>query len=106
MLLWAVWAIQQYAKEAGNAKCREMYGDLLRTIVDYILADKHPNLRLDDNGLLHSDGRDKARPYLLSENRTSVCIPQNGTFYFKPKEEGDLVLEFLFAETGRGIRLL
>ena len=41
-----------------------------------------------------ADGRDKARPYLLSENRTNVCIPQNGTFYFKPKEEGDLVLEF------------
>ena len=41
-----------------------------------------------------ADGRDEARPYLLSENRTNVCIPQYGTFYFKPKEEGDLVLEF------------
>ena len=78
VLLWAVWAIQQYAKEAGNAKCREMYGDLLRTIVDYILADKHPNLRLDDNGLLHSDGRDKAVTWMNSMANGRPIVPRTG----------------------------
>ena len=34
--LWAVWAVQQYAKEAGEEKCREMYGGLVLDIVDFI----------------------------------------------------------------------
>ena len=40
--LWCVWAIQQYAKEAGKVRCRELYMDLIRDIVDYLLASKHP----------------------------------------------------------------
>ena len=46
--LWAVWAIQQYAKEVGRDKCFELYGKLLQDIVKYILDGGHPNLRLDD----------------------------------------------------------
>ena len=58
--LWAVWAIQQYAKSAGRDKCSQMYGKLLEDIIHYIIDGNHPNLRLDDNGLLYADGRDKA----------------------------------------------
>ena len=43
--LWAVWAIQQYAKHVGNARCIEMYGKLLQDIVKYIIDGRHPNLR-------------------------------------------------------------
>ena len=32
--LWAIWAVQQYAKEAGEEKCFNMYGKLVRDIVD------------------------------------------------------------------------
>ena len=42
--LWCIWAIQQYAKEAGKERCRELYMDLVRDIVDYLIASKHPNL--------------------------------------------------------------
>ncbi len=55
--LWCVWALQQYAKSAGMQKAREKYGRLLMEIVDYILADRHPNLSIDPaSGLLETDG--------------------------------------------------
>ena len=54
--LWAVWAIQQYAKYAGREKAFEMYGRLLQDIVTFIEDGKHPNLRLDENGhAFHSE---------------------------------------------------
>ena len=68
--LWAVWAMQQYAKEVGRDKCFEMYGKLLQDIIKFILDGKHPNLRLDDNGLLYSNGRDKAVTWM---NSTDGC---------------------------------
>ena len=36
VLLWAVWALQQYAMETSRENCRQMYGNLLEEIVDYI----------------------------------------------------------------------
>ena len=35
--LWAVWAIQQYAKEAGRDECFKRYGKLLQDIIHYII---------------------------------------------------------------------
>ena len=64
--LWAIWSIQQYAKFAGKERCTEMYGQLLEEIIHYIIDGNHPNLRLDDNGLLYSDGRDKAITWMNS----------------------------------------
>ena len=76
--LWAVWAMQQYAKEVGRDKCFEMYGKLLHKIVKYILDGKHPNLRLDDNGLLYSNGRDKAVTWMNSTANGRPVVPRSG----------------------------
>lgn len=76
--LWAVWAMQQYAKEVGRDKCFEMYGKLLHKIVKYILDGKHPNLRLDDNGLLYSNGRDKAVTWMNSTANGKPVVPRSG----------------------------
>ena len=54
--LWAIWAIQQYVKDAGKEEGYQRYGKLVSDIVDYIIKGGHPNLRLDDNGLLYSNG--------------------------------------------------
>ncbi|MBR6604701.1 MAG: glycogen debranching enzyme family protein [Prevotella sp.] len=78
VLLWAIWAIQQYAKNAGKEKCREMYGKLVEDIMEYILAGKHPNLRLDDNGLLYSNGRDKAVTWMNSTANGRPVVPRTG----------------------------
>ena len=76
--LWAVWAMQQYAKEVGRDKCFEMYGKLLRDIIVFILDGKHPNLRLDDNGLLYSNGRDKAVTWMNSTANGRPVVPRSG----------------------------
>ena len=50
--LWAIWAIQQYIKEVGVDAGYKKYGKLVSDIVNYILNGGHPNLRLDENGLM------------------------------------------------------
>lgn len=78
VLLWAVWAVQQYAKYAGNAKCIEMYGKLLQEIVNFIIDGRHPNLRLDENGLLYSNGRDRAVTWMNSTANGHPVVPRTG----------------------------
>lgn len=78
VLLWAVWAIQQYAKEVGSEKFISMYGKLLQDIIKYIIDDKHPNLRLDENGLLYSNGRDRAVTWMNSTANGRPVVPRTG----------------------------
>ena len=76
--LWAIWAIQQYGKYAGRDKCFEKYGQLVKDIVRYIEDGKHPNLRLDDNGLLYSNGRDHAVTWMNSTANGRPVVPRSG----------------------------
>ena len=76
--LWAVWAIQQYAKDAGKDKCYQMYGQLLKDIVSFIIAGEHPNLRLDENGLLYTNGRDRAVTWMNSTANGKPVVPRSG----------------------------
>ena len=78
VLLWAVWAIQQYAKTVGVARCIEMYGKLIREIITFIIDDGHPNLRLDDNGLLYANGRDRAVTWMNSTANGRPVVPRTG----------------------------
>ena len=76
--LWAVWAMQQYAKEVGRDECFKKYGKLLQDIVVYILNGGHPNLRLDENGLLYSNGRDRAVTWMNSTANGKPVVPRSG----------------------------
>lgn len=76
--LWAIWSIQQYAKFVGREQCSKKYGRLLEDIMHYIIAGKHPNLRLDDNGLLYSNGRDKAVTWMNSTANGHPVVPRSG----------------------------
>ncbi|MBQ7472677.1 MAG: glycogen debranching enzyme family protein, partial [Prevotella sp.] len=78
VLLWAVWAIQQYAKKLGRDRCKQLYGKLLRDIIEFIEDDKHPNLTLDDNGLVRTDGRDEAVTWMNSTANGRPVIPRTG----------------------------
>ena len=78
VLLWAVWAVQQYAKHVGREKCNRKYGKLLQDIIAYIIADKHPNLRLMDNGLLYSEGKEKAVTWMNSTANGRPVVPRTG----------------------------
>lgn len=76
--LWAVWAIQRYNRYVGTEKCWQMYGKFLNRIIDFIMDGRHPNLRLDENGLLYSDGRDKAVTWMNSTANGRPVVPRTG----------------------------
>ena len=78
VLLWAIWAIQQYAKEASLEKCNEMYGKLVADIVKFIEANKHNNLEPRENGLLYSEGKKKAVTWMNSTANGSPVVPRTG----------------------------
>ncbi|MBR6494437.1 MAG: glycogen debranching enzyme family protein [Prevotella sp.] len=78
VMLWAVWAIQQYAKKLGKARCKELYRDLLRDIVTFIEKNKHPNLTLEENGLLHTEGREVAVTWMNSTANGKPVVPRTG----------------------------
>lgn len=58
VLLWVVWALQQYAKMVSVEECRSRYGSLIVDMVQAIIKGKVANLFLQDNGLLYANGRD------------------------------------------------
>ena len=78
VLLWAVWTMQQYAKETSKEKCKDMYGDLIKEIIIYIVNNKHPNLFLDDNGLVRTNGKDVAVTWMNSTVNGHPVIPRTG----------------------------
>ena len=78
VLLWAIWAIQQYSKEASLEKCNEMYGKLVADIVKFIEANKHNNLELRENGLLYSEGKKKAVTWMNSTANGRPVVPRTG----------------------------
>ncbi len=79
VFLWFIWATQQYAREAGAEKQIERYGQLCVDIVDFIMSGKHPNLRLDDNGLVYSNGKDSPCTWMNSTNAYGQpIVPRSG----------------------------
>lgn len=78
VLLWATWAVQQYALMVDKKVCAEKYGQLVGDIVDFIRKDGHPNLFLHENGLLFTNGRDKAVTWMNSQVNGHPCVPRSG----------------------------
>lgn len=78
VLLWAVWCLQQYAKQTSKEKCKEQYGQLLLDIIDFIRQGKHSNLALHDNGLVYAQGTDKPITWMNSMAYGRPVIPRSG----------------------------
>ncbi len=78
VLLWAFWCIQQYAKEAGKEVCQKKYGRLLTDMLRYIESGKHPNLKLDDNGLLRTNGKEHPVTWMNSTVNGKPVVPRTG----------------------------
>ena len=76
--LWAIWSIQQYAKEVGKDACLKKYGKFVQDLVDFILAGKHPNLTVEENGLLHTEGKDVAVTWMNSTANGRPVVPRTG----------------------------
>lgn len=78
VLLWAVWCIQQYANIVSEEKCVDKYGDLLRSIMEYLTAGKHPGLEIKPNGLVWAEGKDKAITWMNSTSNGKPIVPRSG----------------------------
>lgn len=78
VLLWAIWAIQQYSIFKSFDETVVKFGALVDRIVDYIKQGKHSNLFLHENGLLYANGRDKAITWMNSEIMGKPVVPRSG----------------------------
>ena len=79
VLLWAIWAIQQYAKDMGVEKAGGLYKGFVEEAVQYIIDQKHPSLRVMDNGLVFADGgKEKAISWMNSTVNGKPVVPRSG----------------------------
>lgn len=78
VFLWAIWAIQQYGKTVGKDRCIKLYGGLIREILEFIQSGNHPNLLPHSNGLLYSDGKEKAVTWMNSTINNKPVVPRSG----------------------------
>lgn len=76
--LWTIWAIQAYRRESNTEKCREKYGETVRQLIADIRNNRIRNLRLNDNGLVSSEGRDKPVTWLSASINGKPIIPRTG----------------------------
>jgi predicted glycogen debranching enzyme len=78
VLLWAIWCIQQYGKFESMDTCVQKYYALVRDIMTWILGNNHPNLKVMDNKLVYSEGRDKAITWMNSTANGRPIVPRTG----------------------------
>ena len=78
VLLWAIWAIQQYAIKLGVEVAAEKYGQLVFDIVNYIRRQQHPNLSVHDNGLLYVKGTEKPATWMNAVENGWPITPRTG----------------------------
>lgn len=77
--LWAAWAIQRYSHDTDVPAARERYGELVAQLIDFIIDGKHPNLQVDDNGLVRTDGTRQPMSWMDSARPDGTpLIPRTG----------------------------
>jgi predicted glycogen debranching enzyme len=78
VLLWVIWALQQFWKEKKTIFIKK-YSDFLYEIIDYIATGKHPNLILDkETELLSTYGRDTAVSWMNATIDGQPAVPRSG----------------------------
>lgn len=78
VMLWAIWAVQQYAKSVGKEQAFKDYGKLIIDILTFIENNNHPNLQLKENGLLHIDGTQRPMTWMNSMANGRPVVPRTG----------------------------
>lgn len=78
VFLWAIWAIHQYARAMGIDKAQTLYADFVGEIITYFWDQKHPDMKLMENGLLFAEGRDKAITWMNSTINGKPVVARSG----------------------------
>ncbi|MCH5318836.1 MAG: glycogen debranching enzyme family protein [Paramuribaculum sp.] len=76
--LWCIWALQQYTKAYGKEETVERYLDFIKEIIDYIIDGKHPDMHVDDNGLLFTEGTHKPVSWMNAAMNGHPIVPRSG----------------------------
>lgn len=77
VLLWFIrclWRFKDYRPE----RFEEKYKDLMPEIIDYILGNKHPRLKVTGNMLLHTDGRYQPASWMNAMHNGEPLVPRTG----------------------------
>ena len=78
MALWAIWALQQYAKERPE-QFQKKYADIVIEIIEYILNNNHWNLRVDANtSLLYTNGHRRPASWMNAQLDGRPVTPRSG----------------------------
>ena len=78
VMLWCIWAVQQYSKKVGLEQTHKDYGKLVVDMITYISKNKHIYLKLKDNGLLWTNGREKPMTWMNSVANGKPVVPRTG----------------------------
>ena len=78
VLLWAIWAMQQYSRKKGKEYTLKKYGEIMKRMMLFIENNQHPNVQVKDNGLLWIDGKDKAMTWMNSTVNGKPVVPRTG----------------------------
>lgn len=76
--LWTIWAIQQYKRTNGHEACRARYGQDVVSLIDAVISGTVPNLTLDYNGLVRTNGRNIPVTWLSASINGKPIIPRSG----------------------------
>jgi predicted glycogen debranching enzyme len=76
--MWAIWAIQQYARNYGMADAAARYTDLVARMLQFVLSGSHPRLQLLDNGMLSTEGTEEAASWMNSMWDGRPVVPRTG----------------------------
>ncbi|MCI9606732.1 MAG: 4-alpha-glucanotransferase [Muribaculaceae bacterium] len=76
--LWCMWALQQYAKAYGTEAARERYLPFIREIMAYILENRHPNLRVEENGMVFTMGATNPVSWMNAAMYGRPLVPRTG----------------------------
>lgn len=78
VFLWAIWSIQQYARQNGLPEAYQRYGRYVRMIVHYYRAGLHPEAPIDSNGLLYALYEDEPISWMDAKLNGRAVIPRHG----------------------------
>jgi len=78
VLLWFIWAVQQYALQYGLKSASERFEDIVIDIIAFIRKQNHPNLFLHNNGLLYVNGKEKPVTWMNAVEDGRPITPRTG----------------------------
>lgn len=80
VLLWAIWAIQQFAHQQGSEEARKLYGTFVSDAIHYYIDDsiKKPKVRLAINGLLYAESDGSPFSWMDAKLDWRAVIPRRG----------------------------